>query len=372
MWRIGTFDVLLHRRRAALAALVGLAALAMPAHAGEPPAIGEQIEVSEVLLDVLVTDRQGSVIVGLGPEDFVVEEDGEPVALTGATFYSNRRFLESREAAAARRVDPARVPEDRYFVLFLHDQPGAAAEIPRYASQKAQALRDAKRWAEGKLPTDHVAVLAYDSRLKVHTDFTTDPVAVARAIDGVARGVDPGTHWPSRIDDAKASPLLAGLPRGEELGRKTTRIYDALRLVAEATGEIVGRKNLIYVGLGFGVLDSFGQFRPDERYYPDMMRALNDNNVAVYTLDLLGSDADHQLANALNVLASDTGGRYFHNFTSFTTPLQDIAQETNGYYLLSYEARHRAGEDAYQKVRVRTRNPELRVKARTGYLHGEG
>ena len=37
------------------------------------PSFGEQVEVTEVLLDAQVTDKQGNVIVGLGPGDFKVE-----------------------------------------------------------------------------------------------------------------------------------------------------------------------------------------------------------------------------------------------------------------------------------------------------------
>src|SRR5947209_9009165 len=48
-----------------------------------------KVNVNEVLLDVLVTDAKGNVIVGLDKNDFVVKENGKPVALTGVTFYSN-------------------------------------------------------------------------------------------------------------------------------------------------------------------------------------------------------------------------------------------------------------------------------------------
>ena len=39
---------------------------------GQQPRFGEFIEVREVLLDALVTDPRGHVIVGLGKNDFVV------------------------------------------------------------------------------------------------------------------------------------------------------------------------------------------------------------------------------------------------------------------------------------------------------------
>ena len=41
---------------------------------------GEKLNVHEVLLDVLVTDARGHVIVGLGKDDFVVREDGKPAS----------------------------------------------------------------------------------------------------------------------------------------------------------------------------------------------------------------------------------------------------------------------------------------------------
>ena len=39
----------------------------------------EELEVTEVLLDVLVTDKHDRIILGLGPDDFVVTEEGKAV-----------------------------------------------------------------------------------------------------------------------------------------------------------------------------------------------------------------------------------------------------------------------------------------------------
>ena len=93
----------------------------------------ERVDVNEVLLDVLVTDRQGNVIVGLDKNDFEVTEDGKPVELTGITFYSNRKLIESSPALAQRGVTADQVPEDRYFVLFFEDQKSTSAEAPELA-----------------------------------------------------------------------------------------------------------------------------------------------------------------------------------------------------------------------------------------------
>ena len=64
-----------------------------------------EIEVVEVLLDVLVTDKDDRVILGLRKEDFQVAEDGSPVELNGVTFYSSRELLGSSELAGGPSFD---------------------------------------------------------------------------------------------------------------------------------------------------------------------------------------------------------------------------------------------------------------------------
>jgi VWFA-related protein len=341
--------------------------------AQEQPRFEERLDVREVLLDVVVTDARGNVIVGLGPEDFVVEEDGRPVALTGVTFYSNRKLVEGSEELAKKGVRIDEVPEDRYFILFFHDQRHAATEAPRLLSQQMEAARRAKGWIRGELsPNDWVAVASYDTRLKVHQDFTHDQRDLTAAVDAAMKGKDSG-NWPSRQKEGADPSLLAHLPQGKELGRQSETVYEALQLLADASGEVRGRKNLLYFGTGLpGRFDSFGNYLPDERYWDPTMETLNDNNVAVYAIDLVPVGTEHPLSNSMNRLADDTGGRYFFNVVNFATPLDQIARENSGYYLLSYRGEHPTGETGFQEVKVETRNPEFRVKARRGYEYGEG
>ncbi|HSK75554.1 MAG TPA: VWA domain-containing protein [Thermoanaerobaculia bacterium] len=333
---------------------------------------GERIEVNEVLLDVLVTDSRGNVIVGLGKDDFVVKEDGKPVDLTGVTFYSNRRLVEASEAVAQKGIRVDQVPEDRYFILFFEDQKATAQEAPRLLSQQMEAAKRAKGWVDGELlPNDWVAVVSYDTKLKVQQDFTHDRRALVRGIDDAIKAKDPEGNYPSRIT-AEGPSLLKGLPKGKELRKETGTIFDALRLISEATGNIRGRKNLLLFTYGLpGRTDSFGQFVPDKVYFEPTVRALNDNNVAAYTVDITPPGTEHTLSDSLNSMAVETGGRYFFNVTNFSTPLDQISQENSGYYLLSYQTERLAGAKGFQPVQVTTTNPEFRVKARRGYGYGD-
>lgn len=333
----------------------------------------ERVDVNEVLLDVLVTDRRGNVIVGLGPDDFVVTEDGKPVDITGVTFYSNRRLLESPNVIKNRATSIDQVPEDRFFILFFEDQKNAAGEAPQLLASQMDAVQRARDWVRRELlPNDWVAVVSYDHKLKVQQDFTRDRKALVEAINDAMKGKDREGNWPSRVkDDGKSPSLYAGLPRGKDLRDKTGTVYDALRVLADAAGDVRGRKNLLMFTNGLaGRINSFGQALPDPRYYPEMVNSLNDNNVAVYPIDLTPAGGEHTLSDSMNLLANDTGGRYFYNFTNFSTPLAQVAQENSGYYLISYRTEKPAGQSGFQEVQVKTNNPEFRVRARKGYEYG--
>jgi VWFA-related protein len=327
-----------------------------------------EVEVSEVLLDVLVQDRKGNVILGLDEKDFQVTEAGKPVEITDVVFYSNRRLL---DAPGAKRPEVSAGTEDRFFILFFDDQRSAAMEAPQLLRQQLEAARRAREWvAKEMVPGDHVAVVSYDQKLKVHQDFTADRRALEGAISAAARGKDTDGNWPSRIPGGEGPSLLGGLPRGNELRDRTTTIYEGLQELARSAGNVRGRKNLLYFGIGFGRINEFGQYTPDPRYYDDTVQAMNDNNIAFYAIDLTPPGTEHVLSDALNQVASETGGKYFFNTVSFLTPLRQVSEETSGYYLISYRATHPAGERGFQEVEVKTNNPEFRIKAREGYVFG--
>ncbi len=338
---------------------------------------GGKVEVSEVQIDALVTDPRGNVVLGLGPDDFMVEENGKRVDVQDVTFYSNRRFLESAERAKALGLDPAQVPTDRYFILFFHDQRDL---LPRLTAQILDAGRRAKQWVSSDLTAgDYVAVAGYDYKLKLYQDFTTDRGEIGDAIDQAVRGGVEPKVWPSRqkARPAGAPSLLDHLPSPAQIRKMSPRIYGALELLAQASAPIPGRKNLVVFSIGFGRVSDFGFYTPDSRYYQPMTRALNDANVAVYGIDMIpsspaGSLLDNTLGNSLSSLAADTGGRYYYNFVNFLTPLEQVADDNSGYYLISYRSSHPAGTSGYQKVTVHTKNPEFRVRAREGYVYGEG
>lgn len=378
------FDVPSHGSPAALAGVVLAAALLgtsiapaqLPPEEAPRATFSGDVEVSEVLIDVLVTDRQGNVVVGLGPEDFRVTEDGRAVEITAAAFYSNRRFAGSVAQSAGAPtpgLDLEAEPQDRYFIFLFDDQRGHNADVPGLLRRQVTAGRDAAEWMRRALsPNDWVAVAAYDQRLRLQLDFSRDREAAARAIEAVTTGRGVGDNWPSRRSEDPATPSLGRvLPAGDQLRDATGMIYDGLTLLAEAAAPIRGRKNLLLFTIGFGRMNRFREYEPDPRYYHPMAEALNDANVAVYTFDLTEPGTRHPFANAMNQIADETGGRYYSDLPSFGNALGQVVRQTSGYYLVSYRAEHPRGLRGFQRVEVKLANPELRWTARRGYRFGD-
>lgn len=366
------------RHLLSLGLTLALVFLAVPA-AGQKtstPAFEDLIEVSEVILDVLVTDTRGQVILGLDEEDFLVEENGETMPLTGVSFYSNR--FEIRDDDLSRVNKPAKneVLADRYFIFFFHDQLRRGGTVTPLVREQFDAARKVERFIkEEMLPGDFIAIASYDLELKIHQDFTRERAKLLRAVKRAVQGKDPDNAWSSRrIEVPEGDPTLYDhLPEGDELRDRTTRIEDGLRLLAEATRDILGRKNLILFSNGFGRTDTPATQNaalPDERYYPPLREALNDNNVAVYPIDLTPAGTTSIQAGVLTELASATGGEYYGTLNNYLVPLRQIADEANGYYLLTYQTEHPAGESGYREVTISTPNPEFRVKVRQGYRYG--
>jgi VWFA-related protein len=337
--------------------------------APDTPTFEERIEVTEVQLDAIVRD-QGKVVTGLGPQDFVVTEDGRPVEVTSARFYGAPEQLEATGEGEVERAD-------RYFILLFHDRSRDATVVRPLLLDAGQ---QARKWAEDqRLPNDQVAVMTYDVRLKIYTDFTRDQQQIVDAISqAVASKKEPDRGAGRSKEPLRPMPdspsLLLNLPAGDDLARATRVFEKTLALLGRAAEGIVGRKNLMLFSVGFGDVDPSGIWVPDTRYYPSLERNLNDGNVAVYAIDLSGSrrgaPAGPGIASSLASIAGDTAGLYYESFTTFATPMKEVSKDTAGYYLLSYRSEYPRGTSGYREVKVDTREKGYEVRARKGYLYG--
>ncbi|RMH15808.1 MAG: hypothetical protein D6696_19675, partial [Acidobacteria bacterium] len=158
--------------------------------------------------------------------------------------------------------------------------------------------------------------------------------------------------------------LRRALDRIDDLPRASARVEDALRLVAEAAGHVVGRKNLIVFTPGLGDPPRGGD-GAGEAPFPALEHALNANNVALYAVDLGGP----RPRGSEELVALGSGGAFAAGLR-FRTILKRIARENRGYYVLSYRTELPVGEPGYRSIEVEARSKDVELRARRGFAYG--
>jgi VWFA-related protein len=339
-----------------------LAALAVPAFTQQQTPFQEQIDVNVVLLDVIVTDNKGNQILGLTKDDFIVAENGVQQQVESVDYFTNRRLLTSREERAPFPVE--RVREERYFIFFF-DRPTEVGVLFDQLTLAREAVRDFIR--NEMKDGDRVAIVGHDVRLKVYSDFTSDKAQLEKALNESSkfgRGIDRPTS---------DTGILHAIDH-DRMIKNTGRVYEAVRVLADATRHIRARKNLVMFSPGIveqGETVRDGMIVNRSRYLDPMLEALNAANVSVYPVQLQRDvDTTPIFHQRLEEMASATGGDYVRFATSFKPALERIENVNNGYYLLTYRSKHEKGTQGFQKVSVKLRNPEFRVVARSGYRYG--
>lgn len=345
-------------------AIAALAFSALPAFAQKTPTYKQKINVRTVLVDATVTGPHGDQILGLGKNDFTILENGVPQKIDTVDYYTNRRLLTSPEDKAKFKVE--RVKEERYFILFFHklaDSGGA----PAMRTQLMRAKTAAVRFVEHDLlPEDRVAVVGFDVRLKVYTDFTNDH---RKILDGLDQAVTYGNGI-MKPPQGTGPYILAGL-NPKKMMDKTGRIYSAISLLAHAVQPIHARKVLILFSPGVEEPElGHARFvRYDQLRYNSMLHALNEANVSVYPVNLLQHQFYAPSEDMLTRMATETGGEYFRAVVTYDVPLKRIENENNGYYMLTFQSDKPENEHGYQPIVVKVKNPEFHVTAREGYVY---
>jgi len=344
--------------------LVAIALVAIPAFGQDQPVYKQKIDVKLVLVDATVTDSHGDQILGLNKDDFTILENGEPQKIDSIDYFTNRRLLTTREDQAKFKVE--RVKQDRYFILFF-DKLADSAAIPEMRSEMLRAKVSAAKFVEKDLlPEDRVAVVGFDARLKVYTDFTNDKEAILRGLDEAM------TFGPGLVDagHTEGPSILAGIEK-TTLIKNTGRIYSAIQTLAKAVEPIEARKVLVLFSPGVEDPDrGDARFvRYDQVRYEPMVHALNEANVSVYPVNLLQRAFYAPSEDMLTRVAFETGGDYFRAVPTYDIPLRKIENENNGYYMLTYYSKKPAGEHGYQPIVVKLKNPQFRIKAREGYTY---
>jgi Ca-activated chloride channel homolog len=270
-------------------------------------------DVSVVTVDVAVTDPKGHFIPGLPATDFRVLEDNVPQQIKSVTMGEAPMTVAMVIEFSAR------------FQTF-------------YGPTWRQTLMAAYGFAQSLKPDDYLAIIAYDLRPEILTDFTTDRVKIQEALQRL------------------------NIP-----GFSESNLYDAVTDTADRMSGIEGRKAIVLISSG---IDTFSK-----KNYGETRKILQEDGVPVYAVGLMQALRDMaeargalrgtqemdflQADNAMRTFAKETGGMaFFPRFMAeFGTIFQQIQQAMRSQYVISYEPINKAHDGSYRKIKVELVNP---------------
>jgi VWFA-related protein len=348
--------------RAAAAGVLPAILLAAAPSRTQDPQVLEKVEVSRVVLEARVVDGGGRPIPDLGATDFRLEVDGRPAPLETALWVAQgptRRpspVAGPGSAAGPRALLNASRPQPgvepgRLLVLFF-EKDSAGSRL----SGLVRATRQTDAFLQDLVPQDRVAVVSFDSRLRLHLDFTADRAALRRAMtDSVL------LRWPAPPPAGPEPSLAAHLDPQEATHASSPE--EALLALGRALQAIPGAKSLLLFGWGLGRLNG-GVFETAP-YYEEARAALERARTSVFCLDV--SEADwHSLEVGLKVVADDTGGAYVKMHEHPAAALNRVAALIAGHYVLTFERPD--GPRGLHSVRLSLAHCHGTILARSGYV----
>jgi VWFA-related protein len=407
---------------------------AQPAQPQQPDPSRFKIQSSTVVVDVIVTDRKGNVVTGLPASDFQVSENGvqqKVVSFEGpAASVTGRPLADSPGVSVQPGTFAMRSLRLITIVLDVSNMRGASLKT---SIDAALQFVDKAIVAE-----DFVAVytIGFDVRLVV--PFSRDKQKVSEGLrslgrnsSGVqtARGRDATLAAMDSLDNQiqtlnksgdQASAAMAKMAETERLTLQTemafqstmqTRVlFRALRAIAQASGNLPGRKNVVLFSEGLPATVE------TDAGVASVVDAANRANVAFYVIDpsglggesgVIGSfdasgasggrrssqvardnanagrgtdvvggdtkfDVAYQRMNAdsgrdgLRNVADQTGGLLIKNQNELKASLERIDRDLREFYTLTYQPQDSVFDGSFRKIKIDVAGGHT-VRFRKGY-----
>jgi VWFA-related protein len=359
----------------------------------------DEIEVSLVNLEVVVTDKKGKSVSGLRREDFQVLEDGKPVEITN--FYA-----ETGAATGSGPEEPRSVDQRLSLVVFVDD-------YNTEQESRNAILEGLKQFLTGGSlsPGDQVMVVRFGRSLEVRKPFTTDINQVLSEVE-VIRKLASNLASRESSRDHQVQVVVDALMIGSWGATAEARIreyaevetsyvaasLDALETVVGWLGGLPGRKAVLYVSDGLPAVpgedlfiwaEAYSGYRAGNRISgmnagtydaSELFRRVTSkasrNRVAIYPIEAMGArwvrgtrlqEARIQnRQNGLSFLAEETGGRTMFNVSQAGAALQTMAGDLSSYYSIGYRPQRHA-DDREHKIEVKVKGKGLTARYRRWY-----
>jgi Ca-activated chloride channel family protein len=270
-------------------------------------------DVSVVTVDVAVLDNKGHFIPNIPRGNFRILEDNVPQQLSG--------------------FNMGEAPMTVAMVIEFSNR------FQQYWTETwYQTLTASYGFIETLKPEDYVAVVAYDMRSEILSDFTTDKRKVYEAMQRL------------RIP-----------------GFSESNLYDAVVDTADRMSGIEGRKAIVLIASG---VDTFSKLTFDKT-----RKALQNASVPIYAIGLMQALREYydargamgpiqrmdflQADNQMRTFAKETGGQsYFPRFYGeFPSIFRAISESLRNQYSLTYHPSNTAKDGSFRKIKVELVNP---------------
>ena len=270
-------------------------------------------DVTRVQVDVAVLDNKGRFIPNIPAGNFRILEDGVPQQL--ADFNMGEAPL-----TVALVIEFSNLYQQYWTESWY------------------QTLTAAYGFLETLKPEDYVAVVAYDLRPEILSDFSTDKRAAQEAMQ--------------RLRIAAYSE---------------SNLYDAVVDTADRMSEIEGRKAIVLIASG---VDTFSKLTFDKT-----RRALQTAGVPIYSIGLMQALREYydargalgpiarldflQADNQMRTFAKETGGQSFFPrfYGEFPSIFGAISQSLRNQYALAYTPSNQERDGKFRKIKVELVNP---------------
>jgi VWFA-related protein len=322
------------------------AAIGLVFAAQDQPRFTEKVDVARVLIDVRAVDARGRPLLDLIASNFEVRIDGRPARVESAIWVTGA--LTETDAAPAAPAVQSPPPVAGRLVVLLFQKSLDRSRI----TGMMRMLLNLRGFLDSFTPHDRLAVLSFDSRLRLWLDFTAD---MDRVRDALRNNILFGGRTAG--NEGLFPSLRAGL---EEQGPdRSDTIESSLRLIANALMPLPGAKTIVLVGHGFGARRT-GPGSADNGYGETSV-ALQRARASVFCLDVTDADA-HTLEAGLQTVAEDTGGFYARTHIFGGLALNRLTSALAGQYVLIVEKPGGARGDHSLEVKLKGRDGSILAK----------
>jgi len=319
--------------------VVGLMALSLCAAGQEPPTFRTQSNV--VLVPALVRDKAGEIVYGLQAKDFIIEDDG---------------------VAQSVHLDEAAESEPVSLVVAIQCGRRADFELPRMHGLAAMLQPVLAQ------PGSKIAIVTFDSQVHAVENFTSNE----SLITGTLSSLQPGDDGAAVLDAVNYSvKMLNEVPQARKrvlLLISETRDHGSHSAKIDDVIKAIGDSNVVVYTLAFSpsksnVLDTLkGNNNPD--LHPEQTEVHEGPDL----LAALVLAAQAMRKNTAKAIAFQSGGEYqmFDSAKGFDARLNNFSNHLHSRYLLSFQPSR--PQPGLHQLTVRLKEPgSVTVLARTSY-----